>query len=108
MRTFLFTGKGVPRLLSQNSMAAHVPHIAVPDSSVATQWYTADLGTVLTSQAVFGADPFKSPSARQLCEQQFNSEYPDLQLLLNSAVNNDTIPLQTALLRLIELTSHMS
>lgn len=89
-------------------MAAHVPPSAFPESSVASAWYAADLGTELTAAATFGNNPFLTDDAQRLCEAQFSDEFPDLQVLFNTAVNNNAAALQTALLRLIDLSVSLS
>ena len=85
------TGKGIPNLLSQETMSAPVSQLCFPSHrQPQTAWYTNDLGMVLTGQACFGIDPFTSDSALEQCEAQFRREMPDLQLL--SADNGDPQP----------------
>ena len=98
------TGKGIPNRLSQHTMAAPLSQAKLQPSSTASEWYSSDLGTVLSGQGCFGIDPFTSNNAKLQREAQFTREVPDLQLLLSSAVNGDPEPLQVAVLRLIELT----
>ena len=105
---FNSSGKGIPNALSQQNMAARIHYRSVPESAVAAQWYTNDVGTVLSSEAIFGRDTFQSINARQQCENQFNLDIPDLRVIFNRAVNGDYMPLQAAVLRLIHLSSAAS
>ena len=95
-------------MLCLNSSAAPIADSLLPDASTAALWYTRDLGTVLSAECIFGQDPFQSVAAKEQCEAQFSHEVSDLRQLLNEAVNGNQRPLQSALQRLIQLTSLFS
>lgn len=100
-------GRGIPNNLIQNNHAMPVDESLFPPALLASQHYTNDIGTVLTAESCFGEDPYRTVQARQLCETQFNREFPDSHILLSNAVNGNVTPLQNAIVRLIQLT-HLS
>jgi len=89
-------------------MAAPISSSLLPESATAADWYRRDLGTTLTGDAVFGSDPWVSAVAKRQCEAQFCREVPDLRIILQQAVNGNPRPLQSSVLRLIQLTSQLA
>ena len=75
-----------------------------PPATEAAQWYTTDLGSSLTQQAIFGHDPFTSDDARNACQAAFHANIQDMNMLIRRAVNGDFTPLQDAVMTLIDLT----
>ncbi|XP_029939783.1 uncharacterized protein LOC115382217 isoform X2 [Salarias fasciatus] len=97
-------GRGIPNELAAGGCTAKVPEEWLPSASVVANLYEQELGSRLTWVSVFGADPFTSEEDRCHAEQDFTSNYPDISILLNHAVNNNTNPFQDALLYLIDVT----
>jgi len=89
-------------------MAAPVQEDCFPPAVIAAENYRRDLGTVLTSDANFGRDPFIADCNRRACETQFGRDTPPLPLLLSRAVHGDYKSLQEAVLRLVDLTYRFS
>jgi len=76
-----------------------------PEAAIAAQWYSVDLGSVLSAESCFGRYPFSSEADRQQCETLFSNDVPNLDMVLTSAVNGDPAQLQFAVLRLIQLVN---
>jgi len=98
------SGRGIPNILAAQTMRTTPPADSLPPATEAAQWYTTDLGTTLTEQAIFGRDPFVSDNARNACQTEFVNLFPDINVLLRHAVNGDFTPLQDAVLTLVHLT----
>ena len=75
-----------------------------PPCTTAAAMYTAELGSVLTAEAMFGLDPFPSEQAKIACNIDFASYFPDMNNLFTAVVNGDVVPFQQSLLKLIDLT----
>ena len=66
--------------------------------------YTAELGSVLTAEAMFGLDPFPSEQVKIACNIDFASYFPDRNNLFTAVVYGNVVPFQQSLLKLIDLT----
>lgn len=91
--------------MAADGCRAKVAEELLPCASVVANMYEQDLGSSLTWESSFGADPFSSDEGRCHAEQSFAENYPDISLLFNHVVNNDDGPFQDALICLINATA---
>ena len=68
-----------------------LPEELLPGSAEAADLYQQETGRNLTRESVYGTNPFQSLEEQQNAEQQFNTAYPDLGSLFDSAVNQQLI-----------------
>ena len=85
-------------------MAASVTEDRFPPAVVAAENYKRDVGAMLTTEAIFGHDPFTTHSDRRACEIRFARDTEPLHYLLSRATHGDYKPLQEAAIRLTDLT----
>jgi len=85
------------------NMSAPVSEDRFPPAVIAAENYRLELGSVLTSEANFGRNPFATDIERRACEAQFTRDTHPLTVLFNRATNGDYRPLQEAVVRLIDL-----
>lgn len=98
-------GRGIPNELAADGCLAKVSEELLPCASVVGNLYEQDLGSSLTWESVFGADPFSCEEDRCHAEQIFAENYPDISLIFNHVVNNDDTPFQDALICLMNVTA---
>lgn len=101
MYFYLFKGRGIPDELKTHKQNPLVAHENLPHAEEAAALYHLETGGQLTAPAPFAAPPFPSEDHRKNSEAAFTQAVPDLMTLLDSAVNRDYVPLQTAVKTLI-------
>jgi len=101
-------GHGIPNNVAEEHTRTPVDEHSFPPGEAATALYAQDLGSTLTAQSLFGTDPFTTDEARQQCQDHFINDVPDLHVLLDCAVNLNYVPLQDAVMKLIQITKQYS
>jgi len=75
-----------------------------PSAEQAAEWYVTAQGGRLTDPHPFAASPFASRQQQEECDRAFAAVVPDLDRLIDAAVNRDYVPFQEALMLLIDKT----
>ncbi|CAL9696616.1 unnamed protein product [Knipowitschia caucasica] len=97
-------GRGVPNDLASGGSSAKIAQDLLPSASVAAAHYEQDLGSSLTTESVFGVDPFQNEMDRIHAEEDFRVAYPDLSVIVDNVANFEYTDFNEALFCLLHAT----
>ncbi|XP_062420889.1 uncharacterized protein LOC134132801 [Pungitius pungitius] len=96
-------GKGIPTRLARDGCPKKLSPDLLPDASVAADYYEEEVGS-LTRVSIFGTNPFQDTQDQEAAELEFALQCPDINALLDNAVNNLTQPFKDGLKNIIDIT----